>query len=71
LKSCGLKNSLPRAGEGKTSPRHCEERSDVAIQAAIQFSGTPEPTERQNWIATGYALAMTVYRIYWILRDVQ
>jgi hypothetical protein len=32
--------------------RHCEERSDVAIHAAVQLPETPKQTEKAVWIAT-------------------
>ena len=34
-------------------PRHCEERSDAAIHAAVQSPETLEPTYKAAWIATG------------------
>jgi hypothetical protein len=35
-------------------PRHCEERSDVAIQAAVQLPQTPRQPERSSGLPRAY-----------------
>jgi hypothetical protein len=35
--------------------RHCEERSDVAIHAAVQFPETPKQTERPSGLPRRFA----------------
>jgi hypothetical protein len=44
-------------------PRHCEARSAVAIQTAVQFSGTTKQVKRLSGLLQACGLAMTSLKV--------